>query len=60
MNQTSFDSDQVEWRRITDPSCVEYKIDFEFSLMGFDREEYAESATKNTLKSIKNLVIQEI
>ena len=38
MNQTSFDSDQVEWRRITDPSCVEYKIDFEFSLMGFDRD----------------------
>ena len=38
MNQTSFDSGQVEWRRITDPSCVEYKIDFEFSLMGFDRD----------------------
>lgn len=38
MNQTSFDSDQVEWRKITDPSCVEYKVDFEFSLMGFDRD----------------------
>ncbi|MDC1311520.1 hypothetical protein N8Z26_03590 [Burkholderiales bacterium] len=38
MKQTSFNADQVEWRRITDPGSVEYKIDFEYSLMGFDRD----------------------
>jgi hypothetical protein len=36
MRRISFESDQVEWRRITDPECTGYKIDFEYSLLGFD------------------------
>ena len=31
---TSFES--VEWRRVTDPSCLEFKVDFEYSLLGYD------------------------
>ena len=31
---TSFES--VEWRRVTDPSCKEFKVDFEYSLLGYD------------------------
>ncbi len=33
-----FDPGSVEWRRVTDPSCTEYKIDFEYSLLGYDLE----------------------
>jgi hypothetical protein len=33
-----FDADAIEWRRITDPSCTAYKIDFEYSLLGYDLE----------------------
>ena len=36
MRRISFESDRVEWRRITDPECTGYKIDFEYSLLGFD------------------------
>ena len=36
MKQNSFKPNEVEWRRITDPTCSSYKIDFEYSLMGFD------------------------
>ena len=30
----SYDFDKVEWRRVTDPGETEYKVDFEFSLLG--------------------------
>ncbi len=33
---TRFDPASVEWRRVTDPACTEYKIDFEYSLLGYD------------------------
>ncbi len=33
-----FDLDNVEWRHVTDPACTEFKIDFEFSLLGYDLE----------------------
>jgi hypothetical protein len=36
MNHMSFNSDRVEWRRVTDPLCKTYKVDFEYSLLGFD------------------------
>lgn len=32
----SFDLDSVEWRRITDPDCTEFLVDFEYSLLGYD------------------------
>jgi hypothetical protein len=32
----TFDPDSVEWRRVTDPACTEYKVDFEYSLLGYD------------------------
>ncbi len=32
----SFDPQSVEWRRVTDPDCREYKVDFEYSLLGYD------------------------
>ncbi|MEM7252759.1 MAG: hypothetical protein AAF493_15195 [Pseudomonadota bacterium] len=31
-----FDLDRIEWRRVTDPSNKDYKIDFEYSLLGYD------------------------
>ena len=33
---SSFDLQRVEWRRVTDPSCEQYRIDFEYSLLGYD------------------------
>ena len=32
----SFDPDAVEWRHYSDPDCTEFKIDFEYSLLGYD------------------------
>ena len=32
----SFDPKSVEWRRVTDPTCTDYKIDFEYCLLGYD------------------------
>ncbi len=32
----SFDVRSVEWRRVTDPSVAAYRIDFEYSLLGYD------------------------
>jgi hypothetical protein len=32
----SFDGRSVEWRRVTDPSVTAYRIDFEYSLLGYD------------------------
>lgn len=32
----SFDPTSVEWRRVTDPDCKEFKVDFEYSLLGYD------------------------
>jgi hypothetical protein len=32
----SFDLDSVEWRRITDPSSKNFRVDFEYSLLGYD------------------------
>ncbi|WP_431272114.1 hypothetical protein [Dankookia sp. P2] len=32
----SFDARSVEWRRVTDPSVTAYRIDFEYSLLGYD------------------------
>jgi hypothetical protein len=32
----SFDAHAVEWRRVTDPSVAAYRIDFEYSLLGYD------------------------
>ena len=34
----SYDSNKVEWRRYKDPSCKEFKIDFDYSLLGYDIE----------------------
>jgi hypothetical protein len=28
--------ESVEWRRVTDPSCKAFKVDFEYSLLGYD------------------------
>ncbi|UCH46527.1 MAG: hypothetical protein JSU95_10370 [Betaproteobacteria bacterium] len=33
---SSFDPDSVEWRRITDPNCTKFRVDFEYSLLGYD------------------------
>ena len=32
----SFNARSVEWRRVTDPSVTAYRIDFEYSLLGYD------------------------
>ena len=32
----SFDLNKVEWRHITDPDCREFKVDFEYSLLGYN------------------------
>ncbi len=32
----SFDPGAVEWRRVVDPTCHAFKIDFEHSLLGYD------------------------
>ena len=32
----TFDPAAVEWRRVTDADCTDYKIDFEYSLLGYD------------------------
>lgn len=34
----SFDLDRVEWRRVTDLSNPDFKVDFEFSLLGYDMD----------------------
>jgi hypothetical protein len=31
-----FDPGVVEWRRITDPDCTRFRVDFEYSLLGYD------------------------
>lgn len=33
---SSFDLRSVEWRRITDPDCTRFRVDFEYSLLGYD------------------------
>jgi hypothetical protein len=33
---TSFDFDTVEWRRVTDTTCEDFLVDFEYSLLGYD------------------------
>jgi hypothetical protein len=33
---SSFDLHSVEWRRITDPDVKAFKVDFEYSLLGYD------------------------
>ena len=33
---TTFDLDAVEWRRITAPDCRRFRVDFEYSLLGYD------------------------
>ena len=33
---TSFDPATTAWRRITDPTCTAFKIDFEYALLGYD------------------------
>jgi hypothetical protein len=32
----SFDLQSVEWRRVTDPGNKDFKVDFEYSLLGYD------------------------
>lgn len=32
----SFDLQSVEWRRVTDPGCSAFQVDFEYSLLGYD------------------------
>ena len=32
----SFDLQSVEWRRVTDPTCKDFRVDFEYSLLGYD------------------------
>lgn len=34
----SFDLKNVEWRRVTDPDNQAFKVDFEYSLLGYDLE----------------------
>jgi len=36
VSSKSFDADNVEWRHVTDPSCTEFTVDFEYSLLGCD------------------------
>ena len=36
VSSKSFDVDNVEWRHVTDPSCTEFTVDFEYSLLGYD------------------------
>jgi len=31
-----FDLDKVNWRRVTDPDCTAFTVDFEYSLLGYD------------------------
>lgn len=31
-----FDLNAVEWRRVTDPACKAFLVDFEYSLLGYD------------------------
>jgi hypothetical protein len=33
---TTFNPDAVEWRRITAPDCTRFRVDFEYSLLGYD------------------------
>lgn len=33
---TRFDPATVEWRRVTDPACKAFLVDFEYSLLGYD------------------------
>ena len=33
---SSFDLHSVEWRRITDPNVKDFRVDFEYSLLGYD------------------------
>ena len=32
----SFDLQRVEWRRVIDPNCKDFHVDFEYSLLGYD------------------------
>jgi hypothetical protein len=32
----SFDLQSVEWRRVTDPNCNAFRVDFEYCLLGYD------------------------
>ena len=32
----SFDLEKVEWRKVTDPSCKDFCVDLEYSLLGYD------------------------
>ena len=32
----SFDFQSVEWRHVTDPNCKDFRVDFEYSLLGYD------------------------
>jgi len=32
----SFDLQSVEWRRVTDPKSEDFRVDFEYSLLGYD------------------------
>tara|TARA_B110000240_G_C13174683_1_gene315092 strand:- start:13 stop:531 length:519 start_codon:yes stop_codon:yes gene_type:complete len=34
----SYDPNKVEWRQYKDSSCKEFKIDFDYSLLGYDIE----------------------
>ena len=36
MHHCNYNFDQVEWRQIVDESCKDYKIDFKYSLLGYD------------------------
>ena len=31
-----FDLDAVEWRHVADPDCTAFKVDFDYSLLGYD------------------------
>lgn len=31
-----FDLQNVEWRHVTDPTCTAFRVDFEYSLLGYD------------------------
>ena len=34
----TIDLERVAWRRVTQPECTDFLIDFEYSLLGYDRD----------------------
>ena len=63
MHHNNYNFDQVEWRRIVDESCKDYKIDFEYSLLGYDLklkrlDMILKYAPGNTLPNFRQMALQ--